>query len=325
VTRTADTSRFDFTTTGEVMLRYSVPAGTRLETAAALDVTPGGAEANVAALLARLGRRAAWAGALPDTGLGRLAANHLRAAGVDLGGVAWRSGGRMGTYYVEYAAPPRAIQVIYDRAGSCAARMSAADAHWDTLLRTRLLHLTGITPALSPGCLDLTRQAVTRARAAGVPISFDVNYRARLWGAQEAADALAPLICDVDLLFCSAGDAARLFGVSGEAGEVARALMERTRAKAVVVSRGEAGAVAWDGAALHTADALPVQMVDRLGAGDALATGVIHGWLGGDLAHGLRCGVALAALALSQFGDMVVTTQAELDALLAGGAGGLAR
>lgn len=319
------TSLFDFTTVGEVMLRYSVAAGTRLETAAALDVTPGGAEANVATLLARLGRRAAWAGALPDTALGRLAANHLRAAGVDLGGVAWRPGGRMGTYYVEYAAPPRAVQVIYDRAGSCAARMTAADVAWDALLHTRLLHLTGITPALSPGCLDLTRQAVTRARAAGVPISFDVNYRAKLWGAQEAADALGPLICEVDLLFCSAGDARRVFGIEGEAEEVARALTERTQAKAVVVSRGEAGAVAWDGSTLHTAEALPVQVVDRLGAGDALAAGVIHGWLDGDLARGLRCGVTLAALALTQFGDMVVTTREELDALVEGGAGGVQR
>ena len=114
----------DVTTLGEIMLRYSVPAGSRLETASQLDVRPGGAESNLVALLARLGRHTAWVGGLPDNALGRLAANHLRMAGVDLGGVHWCKDGRMGTYYVEFSAPPRPIQVIYDRANSCATQLT---------------------------------------------------------------------------------------------------------------------------------------------------------------------------------------------------------
>ena len=118
------TNYYDITTIGETMLRLSVPAGERLETAPRFDVHPGGAESNVAALLARLGRRTAWCGALPDSALGRRVAGELRRAGVDVDHIAWRATGRIGTYYVEFSQSPRPIQVIYVRADSCAARAS---------------------------------------------------------------------------------------------------------------------------------------------------------------------------------------------------------
>jgi 2-dehydro-3-deoxygluconokinase len=308
---------YDLTTIGEIMLRFSVPAGERLELATQLDVRPGGAEANVAAVLARLGRATAWCGSLPASALGRLVANHLRMAGVATEGIVWSERGRMGTYFVEFTAPPRSIQVIYDRADSCAARLTAAEVKWDWLLATRLLHLTGITPALSLQSLTITQEAMTRARAAGIPVSFDVNYRAKLWPPDDAARVLLSLATGVDLLFCGQGDAQRLFGCRGEPHQVVAQLAEKTQAQRVVVTFGDAGVVGWDGANLHEAPALPVQIVDRLGAGDALAAGVIHGWLDGDFAQGLRYGVALAALALSQHGDMVVTTPEELAALVA--------
>src|SRR5579872_7196743 len=117
----------DVTTIGEVMLRLSVPMGRRLETASSLDVHPGGAEANVVSVLSRLGRRCGWVSALPANALGRLVRQQLRAAGVDLAGVLWRDAGRIGSYYLEFAAPPRSTQAIYDRADSCAARLGPAD------------------------------------------------------------------------------------------------------------------------------------------------------------------------------------------------------
>ena len=141
--------RFDVTTFGEMLIRLSVPPGVRLETARQLDVHPAGADANVVTLLARLNSRALWMGALPDNPMGRLAVSALRVAGVNTSGVLWRENGRMGTYYVEFAAPPRGIQVTYDRAHSCAAEVQLSEIDWDKLLDTRILHLTGITPALS--------------------------------------------------------------------------------------------------------------------------------------------------------------------------------
>jgi 2-dehydro-3-deoxygluconokinase len=307
---------YDVTTLGESMLRLSVPAGRRLATADSLDVFVAGAESNVVSLLARLGRRTAWCGALPDNDLGRLSAERIRAAGVDMAGVAWRPGERMGAYFVEFAAPPRATHVIYDRADSAAARLEATNVNWEVLLDTRLLHLTGITPALSPQALALTTEIVWRARAAGRALSFDVNFRGKLWASAQAAQTLSPLMEGAELVFCSRRDAEGVFGLHGEPETQVRALAARSGARVTVMSLGDQGALALASGQLHHAPAVPVMVLDRLGAGDALAAGVLHGWLAGDVARGLRYGTALAGLALSQYGDMVITTAAELEALL---------
>lgn len=311
---------FDVTTLGEMMLRLSVPAGERLETAARLNMCAAGAEANLVTVLARLGRRTRWGGALPVYPLGRLAANHLRAAGVDVDAVVWDTAptARMGTYYVEFAPPPRGIQVQYDRANSSAAQLGPEAVDWDALLDTRLLHLTGITPALSPACRALVEEAVRRAHAAAVPLSFDINYRAKLWTTEAARAALEPLVQGAHFLFCGLPDAGRVFGLTGTPDSVAQALLDRTGARHVIMSNGEHGARLWDGQQWLHRPARPTTILDRLGAGDALAAGVMHGWLDGDLALGLRYGVTLAALALSQHGDAVVTTRAELESLLEG-------
>ena len=309
--------RFDVTTFGEAMLRLSVPAGRRLERADRLDVHPAGSEANVAAALARLGRPCGWVSGLPDNPLGRLVANALRQAGVDLSAVAWMAQGRLGTYFVEFAGPPRPIDVIYDRAGSCVTQLPPEQVDWEYLLDTRLLHLTGISLPLAPSCQAIVVEAIGRARQQGVAVSFDVNYRARLWSAGEAAATLEPIMQEVDLLFCSRRDALALFGCGGPAEAVVEQLAARSRARAVVVTLGEGGVAGWDGVRTYRAPALPVQIVDRIGAGDALAAGVLHGWLAGDFAAALRYGTALAALALAQHGDMVVTTPEELETVAA--------
>lgn len=308
--------RFHVTAIGEILLRYSVPAGERLETSAQLAVYPAGAEGNVLSALARLGHPAGLVTALPDNPLGRLAAHHLRASGVDLGGVLWDAQGRMGVYYVEFAHPPRATQVVYDRAESSAARLDPDRIAWDDLTDTRLVHLTGITTALSPSCYESVRRAIAYARERGAAVSFDVNYRQKLWPPEAAATALRPLLQDVDILFCKQADAARLFGIDGSPQAVIESLAALTRAQQIVVTRGEDGVTGWDGSQFIEEPAAPTVILDRLGAGDALAAGVLHGWLEGSLSRGLRYGVVMAALALSQFGDMVVTTARELDALV---------
>jgi 2-dehydro-3-deoxygluconokinase len=241
--------------------------------------------------------------------------NALRVAGVDTSGVCWNEKGRMGTYYVEFGEPPRGIQVTYDRAHSCATQLRANDINWDLLLDTRLLHLTGITPPLSPSCREIILEAVRRANERGVPISFDINYRQKLWSEAEAAQTLIPLIQNVELLFCSQADAKRLFHCTGSTREIAQGVLELSKARFVVVTFAEQGALLWNGADWIHEAARSTRIVDRLGAGDALAAGVIHGWLDGDVAAGLRYGATLSALALTQFGDMVVTNKPELFSL----------
>jgi 2-dehydro-3-deoxygluconokinase len=224
----------------------------------------------------------------------------------------------MGTYYVEFGEPPRGIQVTYDRAYSCATQLRPEEIDWDSLLDTRLLHLTGITPALSPSAREVIIQAIHDAKERGIPISFDVNYRQKLWSEAEARETLLPLIQNTEVLFCSQADAKRLFDCQGSMPEIAQGMLELTHARYVVVTFGEQGALLWDGGAGQHEPARATRIVDRLGAGDALAAGVIHGWLDEDLSAGLRHGVTLAALALSQQGDMVLTNKTELVALSKG-------
>jgi 2-dehydro-3-deoxygluconokinase len=309
---------FDVTTFGEMLLRLSIPTGRRLETANQLDVYPAGAEANVVTLLARLENYTCWMGALPKNPLGRKAAHALREAGVDTESVLWRENGRMGTYYVEFGAPPRGIQVTYDRANSCITQLKSDDIDWDALLDSRLLHLTGITPALSPSCCDIVKEALSRAQERGVPVSFDVNYRQKLWTEAAARDTLLPFLRQSEIVFCGARDAEKLFHCTGSMTEIAQGMLDKSGAHNVVITFGDQGAMLWDGADWHHEPAVGTQIVDRLGAGDALAAGVLHGWLQGDVLMGLRYGVTLAAMALSQHGDMVVTNPSELYSLMKG-------
>lgn len=319
------THRFDFVSLGESMLRLSVPAGRRLDDTRKLDMELAGAESNVSVALARLGWRVGWVSRMPDHALSNTILRALRSDGVDISAVKRVPDERLGTYFIEYATPPRSTQVIYDRSNSAASHMTAADIDWDYLLDTRVLHLTGITAALSENCYSLLVEAIQRAHAAGVTVSFDVNYRAKLWSTDIAGEKLRLLIREADILFCKGADAAALFGCHGEPHELMLKLKALTRAGALFCTFGENGASLLYNGEFVTQPALPVQIVDRIGSGDAFAAGVLDGLLESNgsqidssaCREGLRRGVALAAIALSQFGDRVLSSRVELNAVLA--------
>lgn len=317
--------RFDVVSLGETMLRLSVPFGERLDNAQALDLEVGGAESNVCTALSRLGRKCGWVSRLPDHQLGNAILRALRADGIDISAVKRVPGERLGTYFIEYATQPRSSQVVYDRAESAASRMTSGDIDWDYLLDTRLLHLTGITPALSDSCYAVTAEAIRRARSANIPVSFDVNYRAKLWDAETAGAKLRPLMAEADVLFCKSTDAALLFGCTGEPQELMSSLKTMTRAQTILCTFGAQGASVLTNAEFISQPAIPVHIVDRIGSGDAFAAGVLDGWLDGDVPEGLRRGVALAAVALSQHGDRVLTSRTELETVLAGAGRDVAR
>lgn len=309
--------RFDVTTIGEGQLRYSVPAGTRLELASQLQVHACGTEANVTALLSRLGWRCGWVSGLPRTPLGRRVSHEFRLSGLDLSAVVWSDTHRLATYYVEYAVPPRSVQVYFDRADTAFTHLQTDQINWDYLLDTRLLHLSGLSLALSPSVRTILFEAVRRAKAANVPVSFDVNYRSRLWTPQVAAETMQEILQAVDMLFCGRSDAQTLFGCAGEPREIVRCLARLTTARHIITSLGADGLIGWDGETFYPQPAREVVMLDRIGAGDAMVAGVLHGWLQGNFAQGVRYGALTAALALSQYGDLVVTTPEEVEALLA--------
>jgi 2-dehydro-3-deoxygluconokinase len=311
--------RFEVTGFGEALLRLSVGLGQRLETAASYAVHVAGAEINVMAALAGLGRRVAWGGGLPEGRMGERVLRHLRAFGVAADGVVNVPGARLGTYYVELASAPRRTDVIYDRAGSAATRVRVADVPWEALLDTSVVHLTGITPALGADAAAVVTEAVRRAQAAGVKVSFDVNFRAKLWSADAAARTLTPLLDSVDLLVCGEADAAAVFGLSGAVEDVVDGLAKLAPRAVVVLTSGERGASALVENTLVTAPGVPVDVRDGLGAGDALTAGVIDGWLAGSLDAGLRQGVALASMALASDGDALVVTRPELESVMGTG------
>lgn len=304
---------------GEVMLRFSPPGFVPLEDTPLLEFRTGGAEANVAVALARLGMRTSWAGALPEGPLGRAAARRLRGFGVDLSAVVWVPNARMGLYFIEPAVPPRTARVLYDRAGSAAAGMRPEHFDWSVLDRCRAVHLTGITPALSASAAETALACAREARGRGCRLSFDVNYRSRLWSPSAARDGLLPFLELADLVVCPGADAEAVFGCGGGPDERLRGLGGLTPAPLLALTCGSEGAVLWDRSTFHHGQAYPVQVVDRVGAGDAFDAGLIRGWLRGDPVEGLRWGMAMAALKHTIPGDDLLVTRDDVEALLRDG------
>ena len=175
----------DLVTLGEVMLRLAIPSPARFETARALDVQMGGAEANVAAACARLGLRSAWISALPANPWGERIRRELAGHGVDTAGVRMTEQARVGVYFVEYGVPPRPTRVLYDRRDSAFARLAPDDVDWEPVRRARLVHLSGVTAALGGASRALVERALREARG---PVAYDVNYRAALWSPAEARE-----------------------------------------------------------------------------------------------------------------------------------------
>jgi 2-dehydro-3-deoxygluconokinase len=305
-------------TVGEAMLRLSVPPGITMEAAQSLQVHVAGSEANVAVALARLGRRVAWVSRLPEGPLGRRVAIALSGQGVDLSHVSWIPNARLGIFYVELALPPRRVMTVYDRRDSPASQMSVDSFPWSVVEGSRLVHISGITPALSASCRELSQQIAIRARAAGVAFSLDVNYRAKLWGIDEAKSCLAALANEADLLLVGREDARDIFGLEGAPETVLSDLVKSTRAFNVVLTLGDEGAAFHSPVASGVVPAVPVTVVDRLGAGDAFAAGAIYGFLDGDLARGVELGTAMASLVLGTTGDQLISGLAEIEEVLRG-------
>ncbi len=281
-----------------------------------------GTEGNVLGLLARLGNRVGLMTALPDTPLGhRVSADYL-SAGIDLSRVLWRSTGRVGLYFVDQGTPPVPSRVFYDRADSCVAQLTVEDLDWTYLDRARLVHLSGITAALTDNLYTVVRAAADRARGNGQMLSFDVNYRSLLWDAASARERMEPLLIQADVVFCSRRDAAHVFGIDGSCGEVAQKLASRFGVDNVIVSDGPRAVEVLASGRRISRTPPATTIVDRVGAGDALIGGFLHGVLRGDPDEGLDLGVAAAALALTRYGDQLHTSLQELVELRAALDGG---
>jgi len=308
---------YDVVTLGETMIRLSPPKHQMIEQAEYLYLRIGGAESNVAVDLARLGLRTAWVSKLVDNPLGRRIVHEIRGHGVDTSHVIWTREGRVGTYFIEFGRPPRPISVIYDRADSAITSLSPEEIDWQILSQTKLVHLTGITVALSESCAEVVDLFIDRARAGNVEVSFDVNYRGKLWSPSSAAERLKPICAKTDILFVSSQDADTLFDCQGEMDELVDSLSAMFPSQTIVVTRGDGGSICVHEGDVHRQSPFPAVEVDRVGAGDAFASGFLFGYLGGrDWGSCLEYGNALAAIKYSIPGDLAITTREELENLL---------
>ena len=329
---------------GELLLRLSPPGVERFVQASAFEARHGGAEANVAASLAQWGIESHFVSKLPAHEIGQAAVDALRRHGVRTDHLV-RGGDRVGLYFLETGVAQRPSRVVYDRAGSAVTTLRPGEIDWESVLEgAAWFHWSGITPALGDGPRAVLGEAIAAARARGVTVSVDLNYRATLWSEADAQAVMRPLVAGADVCIGSEGAAAEALGVrlGGDAGDRAERLAGHLRESfgigTVALTVREdlpAGRHGWSGV-VSGARTAPVRSaryeiatVGRVGGGDAFAAGLIYGLLTKTTAAGdadaraaLEFATAAACLKHTIPGDVNLSTVDEVERLIGGDATG---
>lgn len=331
-------------TFGEIMLRLNPEGYLRFVQADSFCASYAGGEANVAVSLANYGLDAAYVTAVPAHEIGQCAVNELRRFGVDTQFIK-RQGKRLGIYFVEKGASQRASKVIYDRAGSSIAEAKAGDFNWDEIFEgADWFHWTGITPALGGDLPEICLEACKAAKAHGVKISCDLNYRKKLWTRQEAGETMAKLMPYVDVCIANEEDAKDVFGIEAEGTDinsgklnhegyisVAKQICDRFGcSKCAITLRSSisandnkwAGMLYSDGQAYFSPEYL-IHIVDRVGGGDSFGGGLIYSLINGkDPQDAINFAVAASCLKHTIEYDFNMMSVAEVESLAAGNATG---
>lgn len=333
-------------TFGELMVRLQPYNYERLVQADHLEFSFGGGEANVAVSLVNYGLDAAYVTKLPAHAVGQAAVNSLRRYGVDTSQIV-RGGDRVGIYYNEKGASQRGSVCIYDRAHSAIAEALPEDFDWDRIFEgADWFHFTGITPALGPNLVEICREACAAAKAKGVKISCDLNYRGKLWTREQARAAMTELCRYVDVCVANEEDAKDVFGIEAEATDitagaisregyqsVARQLTERFAFEKVAITLRESRSASDNGWSAMLYDAAEkaavfsrrydLHIVDRVGGGDSFSGGLIYALLSGKSdREAVEFAAAASALKHSVEGDYNMVTLAEVEKLAGGDGSG---
>jgi len=333
-------------TLGEAMVRLTPPNFQRLEQARSLDVFIGGGELNVAVAAARFGASSLWISRLPDNPLGHVIANRARELGVETQ-IEWSERDRAGLYFAELGAAPRPSSVLYDRAGSAISAIEPGSVDWKSAFAgAQWFHISGITPALSKSAAKVTSEALQAAKKAGLTVSYDLNFRRKLWKPDEARNVQEPLMRYVDVLITTEEDTRVVFGIGGRKQQtydqvdpdvyanVARELIDRFNLNAAAITLRENPRVllnTWSAVLVaerkvYRAPKYEVEVVDRIGAGDAFTGGLIASRLQNkNWEDSLRFATAASALKHSVPGDFCLVTPDEVEQLLKGGSLRVAR
>jgi 2-dehydro-3-deoxygluconokinase len=333
-------------TLGELMLRLRPPGRERLLQSPVLEATFGGGEANVAVSLAQFGLRARFVTALPPGPLGDAALAEVRRHGVDVRSVLRRPG-RLGIYFLEAGAAQRASNVIYDRDGAAIASAAPAEFDWEAIFDDATwFHVSGITPALSASAYAVTAAALAAAKARGVVTSLDLNYRAKLWRyGKTAREVVRALMEHIDVAIANEEDCQRSLGIEASADVDKGRLDEGTyedltgrvldafpslSAVAITLRESRGADVNGWSACLRDRNGFYVgahheilDVVDRVGTGDAFAAGLIYARIRGlPVRRALDFAIAAACLKHSIPGDFNRVTVSEVERLAAGDASG---
>jgi 2-dehydro-3-deoxygluconokinase len=353
--KSVDSCQFDLVALGECMIRLSPSGHGRIEFAPTLEVWVGGGEYNVAYALARLGLRTGWVGGLNTSPMGRIIANHARAVGMDISHAVTRKydgvgkADRIGLNFTEVGHAKRASVTLYDRGHSATAGVKPGEVDWKTLFGkqgVRWLHTGGIFAALSENTRKVAAEAVKAAHEAGTIVSYDLNFRSKLWSSDEAIATTRPLMPYIDCLIGNEEDFQKVLGydvagVDVEKGEldtsafksmVGRVVKDYPNVKVVGTTlRGVKSALINDWSAIMWHDGTfydgpsfgALEIEDRVGGGDGFASGFTYGFLTGRPPQEcVNLGVAHGALLMSTRGD---TSQITLDELMHVAGGGSAR
>ncbi len=333
-------------TFGELMLRLSPPGYERLHQCNQFVILFGGAESNVSVSLANYGLDAAFVSKIPNNLIGQSAVNSLRHFGVDTSLIA-RGGDRLGIYYCEKGASVRPSKVEYDRAHSAIAEAKPEDFDWDKIFAdAKWLHWTGITPALGDNVAAITLNACKAAKAKGITVSCDLNYRKNLWSRAKAGEVMAELVPYVDVLIANEEDAADVFGIHAADTDVtggklsaegyksvAKQLADRFDLKSVAITLREsisANDNNWSGMLYDAASGeyyfskkYSLHIVDRVGGGDSFGSGLIYGMnVGLDAQATVEFAAAASALKQTIEGDYNFVSVKEVESLMGGNASG---
>lgn len=331
-------------TLGEIMLRLTPPGNRRFLQASAFDAVFGGGEANVAVSLSQFGHSACYVTKLPKHEIGQMAINALRCMGVDTSYII-RGGDRVGIYYQETGACMRPSKVIYDRAHSAIAEAKAEEFDFDAIMDDALwFHWSGITPALSDNAALIVEKACKAARRHGVTVSCDLNFRAKLWTAEQAQKVMRPLMKYVDVCIGNEEDAKMCLGYQPDAdinsgktdAEGYKSIFEAmqkdfgfkyvasTLRESLSASHNGWKALLYDGQEFYESRHYDIRpIIDRVGAGDSFSAGLIHGLLSGrNPRQALEFAVAASALKHTIPGDFNMVSIEEVEHLAGGDASG---
>jgi 2-dehydro-3-deoxygluconokinase len=310
---------YDIVSIGETMLRLSPAIPLRLEQANMLEVHIGGSESNTLVGLSRLGAKTCWISKLPDHTLGQQVARLIGMHGVDTSHIVWTSEDRLGVYFYEPASFPRTGEVIYDRRDSAFTKLLAEQLPLHPLGSCRWFHATGISLALSPSVRSMMEFARDHARSSGAKLSFDFNYRGKLWSIDQAREGCREWIESADVVFFAKRDAIAVLGLSADTSDqsLAEQLAKMRGGKCSVVTLGERGAIAAEADQVSYSQTRKVDGAGRLGGGDAFSAGFLHGRLSGwSLFDSLAWANAMAGLKYSIPGDMPIVDKQDVERLL---------